>query len=58
MKCLVCKNQMEKAKYIIEKDGVEFEGFRCRACGEEIMNVKQAKELTNKYKELRKKINA
>lgn len=55
MKCPICnKGEMEKIKDVIKQDGVEFEAFRCKSCGEEIMNMKQLKVLAQKYRKLRK----
>ena len=45
---------MEKIKDRIEQDGVEFGAFRCKSCGEEIIDMKQLKVLASKYRELRK----
>ena len=54
MKCPVChKGTMEKRKDIMEQDGIEFEAYKCSACGEEIMDMKQLKVLAGKYRELR-----
>lgn len=48
---------MSKRKYgkkdVIEQDGVEFEAFQCKECGEEIMTMKQLKVLATKYRKLR-----
>jgi len=50
MKCPICNNgEMEKVKDVIKQDGAEFEAFRCKFCGEEIMNMKQLKVLAHKY---------
>lgn len=54
MKCPICKGTMEKIKDMIKQDGVEFEAFRCKSCGEEIMDMKQLKVLAHKYRKLRK----
>lgn len=40
---------MENVKEVIKQDGVEFEVFRCKSCGETIMNMKQLKVLAHKY---------
>ncbi len=45
---------MQKTKDIMEQDGIEFEIFRCSACGEEIMNMEQLKALAREYRKLRK----
>lgn len=45
---------MEQKDDMIKQDGVSFEIFHCKACGEEIMTMKQLKELATKYRELRK----
>ncbi len=55
MKCPICnKGKMEKVNDKIEKDGVEFEAYRCSSCGEEIMDMNQLKVLAAKYRKLRK----
>ncbi len=54
MKCPICSGKMEKIKDEIKQDNVIFEAFKCSSCGEELMNMKQLKELSNKYRELRK----
>ncbi len=55
MKCPICnKGEMEKIKDTIKQDGIEFEAFRCKSCGEEIMNMNQLKSLAQKYRKLRK----
>lgn len=54
MECPICnKGKMERIKDKIKQDGVEFEAFRCKSCGEEIMNMKQLKVLAQKYRKLR-----
>ena len=55
MKCPICnKGIMEKVNDNMEQDGIDFEAFKCKACGEEIMDMKQLKVLANKYRTLRK----
>ncbi len=55
MKCPVCKKgEMEILKDKIDQDGVAFEVYRCRGCGEEIMTMPQLKKLADKYRQLRK----
>ena len=54
MICPICKGEMEKIKDVIEQDGLEFKAFKCKSCGEEIMNMKQLKSLARKYRKLRK----
>jgi len=54
MKCPICQGKMEKVQNHIDKDSVGFEAYKCNACGEEIMNMKQLKSLANKYRKLRK----
>jgi len=55
MNCPVCsKGKMKKIRDSIKEDGIEFEAFRCSACGEELMNMKQLKVLSNQYRKLRK----
>lgn len=44
---------MEKRKDLMEQDGIEFEAYKCSACGEEIMDMKQLKVLAGKYRKLR-----
>lgn len=45
---------MEKIKERIEQDGIEFDGFRCKSCGEKIMDMNQLKNLADKYREFKK----
>ncbi len=55
MKCPTCqKGIMEKKKDVIEEDGIEYEAYKCKDCGEEIMTMKQLKVLASKYRKLRK----
>lgn len=55
MKCPKCKKEaMEKIKDTIEQDGVEFEAYKCKSCGEEIIDMKQLEVLARKYRKLRK----
>ena len=55
MKCPICKKgNMEKVIGSIREDNIEFETFKCNNCGEELMDTKQLKVLSNKYRELRK----
>lgn len=55
MHCPACKKGiMQKTKGVMEQDGIEFEIFRCVACGEEIMNMEQLKILAQAYRKLRK----
>ena len=55
MRCPLCsKGKMEKIKDVIKEDGIIFEAFRCRSCGEELMNMKQLKGLANQYRKLRR----
>lgn len=45
---------MKKLKGMMVQDGVEFDAYRCNACGEEIMTMPQLKVLAQKYRRLRK----
>ncbi|MBI5066447.1 hypothetical protein HZA97_09520 [Candidatus Woesearchaeota archaeon] len=54
MECPICKGKMEKIVDEIKQDKVGFEAFKCSSCGEELVNMKQLKELSDKYRELRK----
>jgi|SRR3989338_9313247 len=54
MECPICKGEMEKIKDVIKQDRVEFEAFRCKSCREEIMDMKQLKNLAGEYRKLRK----
>lgn len=54
MRCPVCKQLMRKIKDTIKEDGVEFEAFKCSHCGEQLMNVKQLRQLAEKYRDLRR----
>ncbi len=54
MKCPNCeKKKIKLKKDIIKQDGVEFEAYHCIKCGEEIMDMKQLKVLTKKYRQLK-----
>lgn len=54
MKCPTCnKGEMEKIKDTIKQDRIEFEAFRCKLCGEEVMNMKQLKNLSQEYRKLK-----
>ncbi|MBI2110027.1 hypothetical protein HYT58_02545 [Candidatus Woesearchaeota archaeon] len=54
MKCPTCnKGKMERVIDKIKKDNINFEAFKCNSCGEEIMDMKQLKVLSNKYRKLR-----
>lgn len=54
MKCPFCqKAMMEKKKDTIKEDGIEFEAYKCSKCGEEIMTMKQLRELASKYRKLK-----
>ena len=52
--CPLCQGNMEKKKDAIEEDGIEFEAYRCKKCGEEIMTMKQLKVLAGEYRKLKK----
>ena len=52
MQCPICKGKMELAKSFIKKDSVEFNAYKCVSCGEELMNSKQLRELSDKYRQL------
>jgi len=55
MKCPICeKGEMENIKDSIKQDGIVFEAFRCTSCREEILNMKQLKNLAENYRKLRK----
>jgi len=54
MKCPICRGKMEKVTDVIEKDSIGFEAFKCSACGEEMMNMRQLSALASKYRKLRK----
>ena len=54
MKCPACQEgRMERKRDIMQQDGIEFEAYRCQACGEEIMTMRQMKALASKYRKLR-----
>ena len=36
-----------------EEVDIEFEAFKCKSCGEEIMNMSQLKTLASKYRKLK-----
>lgn len=54
MKCPICNGKMEKGKDVIKQDNIDFEMFKCAKCGEEIMDMKQLRNLAKKYRSLRK----
>ncbi|HLC97976.1 MAG TPA: hypothetical protein VJC21_04310 [Candidatus Nanoarchaeia archaeon] len=54
MNCPMCrKKTMEQKKGFMEEDGIEFEAYRCTACGEEMMTMKQLKGLATQYRKMR-----
>ena len=53
-KCPLCNGKMILIKDIIKEDSVEFEAYKCSACGEELMDMHQLKGIASKYRELRK----
>mgnify|MGYP001606454776 CR=1 FL=1 len=55
MKCPICnKGEMEKMNDKIKEDGISYEAYKCKSCGEEIMDMKQLSSLAKKYRDLRK----
>ena len=54
MKCPLCKGNMQRVNDFIKEDNIDFEAFRCKSCGEEIMDMEQLKNLAKKYRKLRK----
>jgi len=54
VKCPLCRGTMEKIKDRMPEDNVEFEAYRCKSCGEELMNMGQMGVLAAKYRALRK----
>jgi len=55
MRCPICKKgNMERIKNSMDQDNIEFEAYKCKNCGEEIMDMKQLKVLASKYRKLRK----
>lgn len=54
MKCPICKGEMEKNKDIMKEDNIDFEVYKCKKCGEELMNMEQLHNLAKKYRKLRK----
>jgi len=51
MKCHQCKVKMGKVKG--KMNGVEYEFFKCKKCGEELLDMQQLKELGKKHKKMR-----
>lgn len=39
---------------MIKEDNVEFEAYKCSACGEELLDMHQLKDIASRYRELRK----
>lgn len=55
MRCPVCKKGiMKKKKDCFKEDNIEFESLQCSSCNEEILTMKQLKNLAKKYRKLRK----
>ncbi len=54
MKCPLCPGKMEKIEDSIEQDKITFNAYKCGQCGEELLDLKQLKELALKYRQLRK----
>ena len=54
MNCPICAGVMVKIEDSIKQDGVTFNAYRCSACGEELMDMQQLKEMATKYRVLRK----
>jgi hypothetical protein len=53
MKCPICNGEMKKIKEGIKQDSIGLEAFKCESCGEEIMDIKQLKNLAQKYRKFR-----
>ncbi len=53
IKCPICKGKMEQIKDSIKEDDISFEAYKCKSCGEELMNMSQLKVLAKKYRDLR-----
>ena len=53
MKCPHCSKVMEKKKDTIKEDGISFEAYYCKECGEELMTMSQLKALAKQYRKLR-----
>ncbi len=54
MRCPICKGKMELKEDVIKQDNIKFVCYKCKGCGEELMNSKQLKALAGKYHALRK----
>ncbi len=53
IKCPICKGNMQKIRDKTKEDDVEFGAYKCKFCGEELMDMKQLKTLATKYRSLR-----
>lgn len=54
LKCPLCKGRMALKEDIIKEDGVMFNSYKCKSCGEELLDSNQLKALAKKYHSLRK----
>ncbi len=55
MKCPTCKKgYMVITKDKMGEDNIEFKAFKCKHCNEELLDMRQLKDLADKYKKLRK----
>ena len=51
--CPICKGEMKLMKDVIKEDNVEFNAYKCTKCGEELMDMKQLRNLTKEYRKLK-----
>ena len=53
MRCPICKGEMKLKKDVIKEDNIEFDTYKCVNCGEELMDMKQLRNLTKQYRKLK-----
>lgn len=52
-KCSECNGKMKELK-AKTPEGIEYQYFKCEACGEEILNMEQLHNVAESYRELKK----
>lgn len=53
MKCVDCGGETEVLKDKL-KEGIPYEYYRCKKCGEEVLDMKQLKAVAEKFREMKK----
>ena len=54
MKCHKCKIEMEPVKGHFEEDYIDYDYYKCRKCGEELVDMAQLHKTADRYRALRK----